>query len=97
MTQTETFANIISIRSHRRNTFPFSGKKEIKFGRVEVFHDGNSLATIHEILPSSIGTAIEPPLSVFHRILDLKTGWISIRAFFLPQSFCKHLLHFKER
>jgi hypothetical protein len=25
---------------------------------------------------------IEPLLSVFHRILDLKTGWISIRAFF---------------
>ena len=25
--------------------------------------------------------------SVFHRILDLKTGWISIRAFFFAPTF----------
>ena len=29
-----------------------------------------------------IGTRIGYTTSVFHRILDLKTGWISIRAFF---------------
>jgi hypothetical protein len=30
----------------------------------------------------SVGMRIAFMYSVFHRILDLKTGWISIRAFF---------------
>jgi hypothetical protein len=35
------------------------------------------------------GTSIGYSKSVFHRILDLKTGWISIRAFF----FLKKIYH----